>query len=679
MTIEVAPRVSAVICAFTEERWGDLQAAVASVRSQSRAPDEVIVVVDHNVELLGRASRGLDGVRVVANEHPRGLSGARNSGIEAAGGELIAFLDDDALAEPDWLSLLLEPYADRRVLGVGGAVAARWDEGRPPGFPEEFDWVVGCSYRGLPERRSPVRNVIGANMSFRRDVLETVGGFRDGIGRVGRRPVGCEETELCLRAHAMFPDGVILYEPRARVLHRVPATRASWRYFGARCYSEGISKALVARHAGARRGLSSERAYALRTLPRGAKRDLRAAVRAQDLAGLARAAALVGGLMLTTAGFAAGTTRHLVGGRRRARTAARDRWLHLDVHGRVGICIEADAPGARQLCDMFAPFQSERIDCCDLVVHGRLEDLGGLVAGEGPQRYGIDALELPGRLQVVRDGASLSLNGEGELLAPVLALLDALLVSRAAAMVHVAAVERDGRGVCLGAAGGAGKSSGTIGLVRERGFAFMGDDWSFLSSDGRILGFAKPLFVRPHHRALFPELFAQKRKPLVPPHLTAPLGRLATAAHPAISRHPRLARRARALWPEHLIVRPEAALPGVRIAREAELAAMVFVERAAQAGPTLQERDASWMASRLVGDFFAELPRPARDLQTALASGGLLALDRMLADKATVVRGALAKASCQLLRLPQSMGAAEAARTIAATVDCLLAESGDRR
>jgi hypothetical protein len=85
------------------------------------------------------------------------------------------------------------------------------------------------------------------------------------------------------------------------------------------------------------------------------------------------------------------------------------------------------------------------------------------------------------------------------------------------------------------------------------------------------------------------------------------------------------------------------------------------------------------LASRLVGDFFAELPRPARDLQTTLASVGLLALDRVLADKASVVRAALAKTSCRLLRLPQSMGAAEAARTIAATVDGLLAGSGNWR
>ena len=142
----------------------------------------------------------------------------------------------------------------------------RWESGRPQGFPEEFDWVVGCSYRGMPTARSAVRNLIGANMSFRRHVFDVVGGFADGIGRVGARAAGCEETDLCIRAGAAFPESVILYDPRARVSHRVPAARATWRYFGARCYREGLSKAQVTQRAGITTGLSSERAHAARAI-----------------------------------------------------------------------------------------------------------------------------------------------------------------------------------------------------------------------------------------------------------------------------------------------------------------------------------------------------------------------------------------------------------------------------
>jgi GT2 family glycosyltransferase len=304
-----APTSSVIICAFTERRWADLSAAVESLARQSRAPDEIVIVIDHNPALLARAKRKFASTRVVANEHPRGESGSRNSGLEATRCEVVAFIDDDAVADRDWLRTLLLPYRDPRVIAVGGAVLPRWDRGRPTGFPEEFDWVVGCTYRGMPTRRATVRNVIGANMSFRRKVFRDIGGFSDGIGRVGGGAGGCSETELCIRAGAASPAGVILYEPAARVFHRVPATRTSWRYFGTRCYREGLSKAQVAHRAGMRPALSCERAHAARTIPLGILRSLRA-LASGDPAGLARAAALVTGLSITTLGFVVGRARY---------------------------------------------------------------------------------------------------------------------------------------------------------------------------------------------------------------------------------------------------------------------------------------------------------------------------------------------------------------------------------
>src|SRR4051794_23050063 len=107
-----ALRTSVVICAYTERRWDDLCAAVGSVAAQSPPPAEILVVCDHNAELLDRVRRELPGVVAVDGNGPRGLSGARNAGVAAARGDVVAFLDDDAVAAPDWLACLLEPYAD---------------------------------------------------------------------------------------------------------------------------------------------------------------------------------------------------------------------------------------------------------------------------------------------------------------------------------------------------------------------------------------------------------------------------------------------------------------------------------------------------------------------------------------------------------------------------------------
>jgi GT2 family glycosyltransferase len=304
-TARDTPSVSVVICAYSEERWADLRAAVASIERQTLPAREVVVVIDHNPSLAALAREELRGARVVENRGLRGLSGARNTGLAAAGGDVVAFLDDDAAAEPDMLERLVRGYRPG-VLGVGGAAEPVWPDVRPSWFPPEFDWVVGCTYRGLPDQGGPVRNLIGANMSLRRDVLQAVGGFESGIGRVGKVPLGCEETDLCIRASQAHAGGSFVFAPSARARHRVTPDRTRLRYFVSRCYAEGRSKAIVARRSGAARALETERSYALRTLPRGLVRGVGDALLRRDPAGLARSGAIVLGLAVTGAGYLSG-------------------------------------------------------------------------------------------------------------------------------------------------------------------------------------------------------------------------------------------------------------------------------------------------------------------------------------------------------------------------------------
>lgn len=300
-TKRALPSVSVIVCAYTLDRWDDMVAAVDSVRRQTVRPDEIVLVVDNCPQLLSRARREIDGVRVVPNRSLRGLSGARNTGIETASHDVLAFLDDDATADPDWLERLLASYEDSSVLGVGGLVTPRWDIGRPAWFAPEFDWVVGCSYRGM---QVPVRNFIGANMSFRRDVAVRLGGFRTDLGRVGTRPVGGEDTEFCIRASKENDGGSLVYQEAARVRHRVPRHRGTRRYFLARCFNEGLSKSVVHRMAGGRAGLSSERGYLGSAIPAALVRPLR---RGPDRPSLATVPMLVAGVLYTVCGFVVGS------------------------------------------------------------------------------------------------------------------------------------------------------------------------------------------------------------------------------------------------------------------------------------------------------------------------------------------------------------------------------------
>ncbi len=297
---------SVVVCCYTDARWDRLVAAVSSAAQQLDAGDEVIVVVDYNERLLEKANAAFGNVAcVVPNRFEPGLSGARNTGVETARGSVVAFLDDDAAADAEWLETLTAPFSAPRVAGVGGRAIPEWANSNAPWwFPEEFYWVVGCSYRGLPTTVAEVRNPIGCNMAFRTDAMRQVGGFSATLGRVKERPVGGEETDLAIRVRAAT-GGVVIYEPGAVVHHAVEAPRVTWSYFFRRCFAEGRSKAVLARRVGAGDATAAERSY-LRTLARGGLERVVEAIRTRSLRPIGQSLFLVAGLSTTTLGFVTG-------------------------------------------------------------------------------------------------------------------------------------------------------------------------------------------------------------------------------------------------------------------------------------------------------------------------------------------------------------------------------------
>jgi Glycosyl transferase family 2 len=295
------PTVSVIIPTYTKARWDWLRECVDSAQAQTVPALEIIVVVDHNPELLEEIVREFPGVTAVPNIGVRGVSGARNSGVKVSKGEVVAFLDDDSIARSDWLATLLSHIVKPDVVGVGCYSDGLWEASCPAWFPAEFGWTIGVSHFGLPTAPSAVRNVWASAMLVKRSVFELVDGFREDFGKIGNRSLP-EDTDLCMRIASVQDNAILIWDPAKVMKHRVPAGRATFGYLLSRCFHEGWGKAAMARMDGFDQSTSSERYYAARTLPAGVRRGLADALRG-DLSGLARAGTIVVAFTVAVAGY----------------------------------------------------------------------------------------------------------------------------------------------------------------------------------------------------------------------------------------------------------------------------------------------------------------------------------------------------------------------------------------
>lgn len=298
-----------VVCTYTEDRWGLLVEAIESVLGQSVEPQRLIICVDHNPDLLRRVERAwaahrTDGPQVIvlANAFEGRLGSARNTALLATRADIVAFLDDDAVAEADWLERLLATYTrNPAAVAVGGMPRPRYGASRPSWFPPEFDWVFGCHYRGLPTRTAPVRHLIGANMSVRRQAAWDQGGFHAD---------NHDDMDLSHRvAHAYGRDAV-LYEPSAVVRHYVSAPRLTWSYFWRRCFSVNRGKVEAFDTLGDAGDIRAEISFALRYLARLPLSLLQLLV--GDPAAIRQWFAGLAGLALAAAGYTVGRLRAAV-------------------------------------------------------------------------------------------------------------------------------------------------------------------------------------------------------------------------------------------------------------------------------------------------------------------------------------------------------------------------------
>ncbi|MBE9223967.1 glycosyltransferase family 2 protein [Phormidium sp. LEGE 05292] len=235
-------KISAIICTHNREKY--LGAAIDSLLAQDFPDYEIIVVDNASSDRTREIVQARPSVKYVY-EQITGLSVARNTGAKSATSQILAYLDDDAVANPNWLSVLYAAYQSNEKLAIaGGKVTLIWPEGiLPPTWLSDDlagnlgaynlgDKIVYIDRPGLTPR--------GLNYSIRRKFLEEIGGFDVNLGRVGKKLLSNEE--LLMTEQALNRGWQVAYIPEALVQHNVSPERVNRQWFLSRGWWQGISE-----------------------------------------------------------------------------------------------------------------------------------------------------------------------------------------------------------------------------------------------------------------------------------------------------------------------------------------------------------------------------------------------------------------------------------------------------
>lgn len=250
LSMQPIPKISVAVC--THNRAHYLVKALDSLCRQSLPLNEFEVLVidnashDSTLSIVADIKQKLSNLRYVF-EPEVGLSKARNTALAQIRAEYIAYLDDDAIASPQWLERILNAFESIKPTPgvVGGRVEPIWEDVRPKWLPDELmGYLTIVDWSAEPKTLDPSQQyVAGANMAFVTSVLRDIDGFNLRLGRVGNSLLSCEE--LLLQRRLSMLDHAIYYDPLVAVSHHVPVSRLTQQWFFDRVFSQGVSEAVM--------------------------------------------------------------------------------------------------------------------------------------------------------------------------------------------------------------------------------------------------------------------------------------------------------------------------------------------------------------------------------------------------------------------------------------------------
>jgi glycosyltransferase involved in cell wall biosynthesis len=252
--VNKAKRLSIVITSYSIARSGDLKDIIESIRKQTYPYIELVLIIEGSQSLYKAVAsylqkNKLPETKVIFKINNIGLSAARNIGFQASSGEVIAFVDDDVVLEPNWAEEVVKAYDDPTIIGTTGSSEPMWIGRSLTWLPEEFYWLIGSSAFADFNSVTEVRNAWGWGMSFRRDVFDKGCRFNESYGyragakeAWGQRPP--EDVDLSLKARART-GGRIVYVPSIRLKHKVHPYRFTVRLIAEKAFYSGRAQRMT--------------------------------------------------------------------------------------------------------------------------------------------------------------------------------------------------------------------------------------------------------------------------------------------------------------------------------------------------------------------------------------------------------------------------------------------------
>lgn len=256
-----SPLLSVVFGAYSLKQMGQILRLLDSLRLQTYNNLEILFVSDGSADLQAAVAELVSReafpctVRVLLNNTERGTSTTKNLGIRSSRGDIIAFIDADAVACPDWAEEVVNTFEDSSVIGVTGPALPLWEREGMGWFPEEFSWLWGGTswYSNQEGQTSEIRNVGGMNCAFSREAFSKAGLFLPQLGPRGNQRdakfhaglgkyvwMG-EEVEFSLRVRNATGKSIV-FNPRVRVYHEVSQFKVSIPFIVQRAYLMGYAR-----------------------------------------------------------------------------------------------------------------------------------------------------------------------------------------------------------------------------------------------------------------------------------------------------------------------------------------------------------------------------------------------------------------------------------------------------